>query len=95
MLFRGGSGGLLVIFFPYEFPSGELGCHQEPINCSYSYFVVNRKQRTSLVLITVMWEGSIIIPVGVTIGSPVYSHLALCFCKTLDFTVPYKNCSDY
>lgn len=37
-------------FTLYKFQYGENGCRQEPINCSHSYFVVNLKPTTSLVL---------------------------------------------
>lgn len=55
LLFRGGDywwfSFFFSFFFPlYKFQYGENGCRQEPINCSHSYFVVNLKQTTSLVL---------------------------------------------
>lgn len=50
LLFRGRGMVMISPLPPYKFQSGEYGCRQEPISCSYSYFVVNPKQITSLVL---------------------------------------------
>lgn len=89
LLSRGGLRDYWWFFFPLISQSGENGCRQERISCSYSYFVVCFKQIDSLVLYNCpvgrkqdAWAG---------LGSLLTHTWHCAFAKLCLF----KNCSDH